>query len=291
MRVNGSKGCRPRAGAGLALCAASAMLATGGCTKKVGGQVVAVVNNQEITQGEVNAELGGRQIPPGADRRAVMGQLVQQIVDRKLLAGKARDQGLDKSPVYLAQVQRAQDTVLINLLASNAAKAAPVPDAAAAQRFMADNPSLFAGRKRYALDQLVFAAKPDAGLEAKLRPAKTMAEVEAVLTGAGVRFQRTSTQMDTAALPPPVAAKIASLPPGEPFVVPQNGQVIVNVIRSAEPVPMPAGQAGPAAVELLRRQTVEQAMRKQVEQARGAATITYSPDVAPPKAGAAAKPS
>lgn len=267
------------------------MLAMGGCTKKVGGQVVAVVNGQEITQGEVNAELGGRQIPPGADRRAVMGQLVQQIVNRKLLAGKARDQGLDKSPVYLAQVQRAQDTVLINLLASNAAKAVPVPDAAAAQRFMAENPSLFAGRKRYALDQLVFQATPDAGLEAKLKPAKTMAEVEAVLTGAGIKFQHTSAQLDTASLPLPVAAKIASLQPGEPFVVPQNGQVIVNVIRSAEPVSVPAGQAEPAAVELLRRQTVEQAMHKQVEQARAAATITYSPDVAPPKAGAAPKPS
>ncbi len=292
MHVNGSETRRAGAGlrTGLALCAASALLLTG-CGKKVGGQVVAVVNGQEITQGEVNAELGGRQIPPGADRKAVMSQLVGQIVNRKLLAGKARDQGLDKSPMYLAQVQRAQDTVLINLLASNAAKTVPVPDAAAANRFMANNPSLFAGRKRYQLDQIVFAATPDAGLEAKLKPAKTMPEVEAVLTGAGIRFQRGTAQLDTAALPPQVAAKIASLPPGEPFVVPQNGQVVVSVIRSAEAVPVPAGQAQPAAVELLRRQAVEQAMRKQVEQARAAATITYSPDVAPPKAGAPAGPS
>ena len=217
-----------------------------------------------------------------------MSQLVQQIVNRKLLAGKAKDQGLDKSPIYLAQVQRAQDTVLINMLASNAAKTIPVPDPAAAQRFMADNPSLFAGRKRYALDQIVFAAAPDAGLEAKLKPAKTMADVESVLTAAGIQFQHGTAQLDTAALPPPIAARIAALPPGEPFVVPQNGQVVVNVIRSVEAVPVPAGQAEPAAVELLRRQAVEQAMRRQVDQARSAATITYSPDVAPPKAGAAA---
>ena len=216
-----------------------------------------------------------------------MSQLVQQIVNRKLLAGKAKEQGLDKSPTYLAQIGRAQDTILINLLASNAAKTIPVPDAAAADRFMADNPSLFAGRKRYTLDQIVFQAAPDAGLEAKLKPARTMAEVEAVLKASGIAIQRGTTQLDTAALPPPVAARIAALPPGEPFLVPQNGQVVVNVIRTAEPAPVPAQQAQPAAVELLRRQAVEQAMRKQVDQARAAAKITYSPDVAPPKPGAA----
>lgn len=286
MRVNGLKE-RGRwyAGTGLAICVASAMLLTG-CGKKVGGQVAAVVNGEEITQNELNAELNGRQIPPGADRKTVMGQLAQQIVNRKLLVGKAKEQGLDKSPAYLAQIQRAQDTILINMLAANAAKTVPVPDAAAADRFMTQNPSLFAGRKRYTLDQIVFQATPDSGLEAKLKPARTMEAVQAVLTGAGIAFQHGTTQLDTAALPPQVAARIAALPAGEPFVVPQNGQVVVNVIRATEAVPVPAQQAQPAAIELLRRQAVEQAMRKQVEQARASAKITYSADVTPPKAGA-----
>ena len=291
MRINGSKGRGHwHAGTSLAICVASAMLLAG-CGKKVGGQVVAVVNGQEITQGELNAELNGQQVPPGADRKAVMGQLVQQIVNRKLLVGKAKEQGLDKSPAYLAQIQRAQDTVLINMLASNAGKTIPVPDAAAADRFMAQNPSLFAGRKRYQLDQILFRPTSDANLEAKLKPAKTMAAVEAVLTTAGIPFQRSTAQLDTATLPPAIATRIAALSPGEPFLVPQNGQVVVNVIRSAEAVPVSAQQAQPAAVELLRRQAVEEAMRKQVEQARSTATITYSPDVTPPKVGATPKPS
>lgn len=269
--------------AGLALSVAAATLLLAACEKKVGGQVVAVVDGQEITQNELNAELNGQQIPPGADRKAVMQQLLQQIVNRKLLVGRAKDQGLDKSPTYLAQVSRAQDTVLINMLAANAAKLTTVPDTAAAARFMAQNPSLFAGRKRYVLDQIVFQATSDAALQAKLKPAGTMAAVEAVLKESGIAFQRGSAQLDTAALPPPVAARIAALPPGEPFVVPQNGQVVVSVIRSAEAAPVPAAQAQPAAIELLRRQTVEQAMRKQTDDARKAATITYADGFAPPK--------
>jgi len=268
------------------ICAGSMALALAGCDKKVGGQVVAVVNGQEITQQELNAELNGQQLPENADRKAVMRQLLQRVIDRKLLVGKAKEQGLDKSPAYLAQIQRAQDAVLIEMLANNVSKNLPVPDATAATQFMNNNPSLFAGRKRYQLEQIVFQAPNDPALEAKLKPAKTLADVEAVLKAAGIQYQSGNSQLDTAALPPAIATRIAALPAGEPFIVPQNGKMVVNVIRSSEALPVPNQQAQPAAVELLRRQGVEQAMRKQVEQARTNAKITYDTGFEPAKDGA-----
>lgn len=271
----------------LVVCAAS-ILILGGCDKKVGGQVVAVVNGQEITQQELNAELNGQQIPQNADRKAVMAQVLQRVIDRKLLIGKAKEQGLDKSPTYLAQVQRAQDAVLIGMMTTSAAKIVPIPDAAAAQQFITNNPTMFAGRKRYQLDQVIFKAANDLALQAKLKPVKTLPEVESVLTNTGIKFQRGTTQLDTAMLPTPIAARIAALPPGEPFVVPQNGQIVVNVIRSTVDAPTPAQQAQSAAVEIMRRQAVEAAMRKQVDQARASAKITYDAGFAPPKAGATA---
>ena len=276
---------------GLLAIGAASMLLVSGCGKKVGGQVVAVVNGQEVTQGELNAELNGQTIPQGADRKAVMAQLLQQIVTRKLLVSRAKDQGLDKSPSYLAQVQRAQDQVLIGMLAANTAKTVAVPDAAGASRFMEQNPSLFAGRKRYQLDQIAFAVTPDAALAAKLKAAKTMPDVEAVLKASGITWRTGTTQLDTATLPPAVAKQIAALPAGEPFLVPQGGQVVANVIRSSEPIPVSPEQAQPAAVELLRRQAVEQAMRKQVDTARASAAITYAPGFAPPAPAATNHPS
>ena len=262
------------------------MLLVSGCGKKVGGQVVAVVNGQEITQGEVNAELGNQQIPPGVDRKTVMAQLVQQIVNRKLLVDRAKEQGLDKSPTYLGQVQRAEDAVLINMLASNVGKTMPVPDAAATNAFITQNPSLFAGRKRYQLDQIIFPATVNPVLTAKLKAAKTMSDVEVALTSLNIQFKRGTGAIDTGSIPPAAAVQIAALPSGEPFVVPQGGQVVVNVVRSTEPVPMPAEQAQPAAIELLRRQAVEQAMHKQLDSTRATAKITYAPGFAPPAKGA-----
>lgn len=269
--------------AGLLACAAVVLFASG-CEKKVGGQVVAVVNGQEITQQELNAELNGAQLPPNADKKAIMAQVLQRVIDRKLLVEKAKAQGLDKTPVYLAQVSRAQDGILIETLASNIAKSVAVPDAAAADKFMAGTPSMFAGRKRYQLDQIVFQPPNDPALAAKLDKAKTMPEVEAALTASKVQFQRGQGQLDTATIAPAIAARIAQLAPGEPFLVPQQGRVVASVIRSAEAVPMNEQQAKPAAIELLRRQSVDQALRKEIETARKAAKIDYEAGFAPPKA-------
>jgi hypothetical protein len=55
------------------------------------------------------------------------------------------------------------------------------------------------------------------------------------------------------------------------------------VITSTTPSPTPEAQARPAALELLRRQSLGTAMQKQLDAARAAAKITYQPGFTPPK--------
>lgn len=275
---------------GLVVATAMMLPLVAGCQKKAEGQVVAVVNGHEITQQELNAELGNAQIPPGADKKAIMAQLLQRVIDRKLLVGKAKAEGLDQSPTYLTQVSRAQDGILIDLLAEKSAKAVPVPDAAAAAKFVADNPSLFAQRKRYVLDQIAFPMSNDPALAAKLKAAQTMAEVEAALKSSNVQYKRGSATLDTASIPPDAAQKIAALKPGEPFLVPQNGQVIASVIKSVEAQPVDQQQATPVATQILRRKGVEEAMKKDLDAERAKAKIDYQPGFAPPAGKATPSP-
>ena len=254
----------------------------GGCAKKVGGQVVAIVDGQEVTQQELNGELNGAAIPATADRKAILAQLLQRVIDRKVLVASARKQGLDQSPAYLAQIQKAQDNVLIGLMAEKIGKTLPLPDAAALDRFMAENPSIFGARKRYALDQIVFTAPKDPTLAQKMSGAHTLAQVEEVLKSSGIQYQSGHNTMDSASLPPAVAKQVAALPPGEPFLVPQNGQIVASVIRSAEAVPVTPEQAKPYATQLMRNQSVGKAMADQVKRDRASAKIEYQPGFAPP---------
>src|SRR4051812_49548010 len=96
----------------LAALMASALVVTG-CGKKATGQTVAVVNGEEISQGELNAELQAANVPASADRKQVTAQLLQRIIDRKLLAQAAVKDGIDKTPEYISRQRRMNEELLI----------------------------------------------------------------------------------------------------------------------------------------------------------------------------------
>ena len=73
------------------------------CEKKPGGQTVAVVNNEEITAADLNAELGNANISATDASKDARAQALERLVDRRLLAQQAKSDGLDKSPEFLNQ--------------------------------------------------------------------------------------------------------------------------------------------------------------------------------------------
>lgn len=268
--------------------AAALLVATSGCSKKPGGQVVAVVNNEEITQQELNAELQNARIPPGADQKKVMPVLLQRIVDRKLVTQLAKSDGLDKTPAYLAQSRILQENLLANQYATKISKTITLPDAAAVDAFISSNPTIFYQRKRYTLNQIVFNQPADPAFLQKLGPAHSLDAIAAILTAAQVQFVRGVGKLDSGAIPPEIATKIGALPAGEPFLLPDNGRIVASVIQSAEPVPVTPEEAKPGAVNMLRQKALQDALGKKLEEARSAAKISYEDGFAPPPKPAAA---
>jgi peptidyl-prolyl cis-trans isomerase C len=266
-------------------------VALAGCSKKPTDQVVAIVNGEEISLPELNAELGNAQVPPNVDKKLVQQQLLQRLVDRRLLAQSAKEQGLDRDPAFVVEQRRVLESLLVEKLAKRTNDSIPVPTAAEIDKFMAGNPSLFAGRQLYSVDQIAFATPADASRLRALEPAKTQAEVIAVLQQLGIQFQRANRVVDSATVPPEQMQKILSLPKGEPFVVPSNGQVTVNVITGNKAEPLPDTQARAMAVRVLRSQSLAKLGEQRLKEARAKAKIDYQTGFAPPaKPGEAAAP-
>src|ERR1700759_2385718 len=69
------------------------------CQHKASGQTVAVVNDQEITAADLNAELTSSNNASG-DPKAARAAALQRLVDRKLLVEQAQSDGIDKSPEF-----------------------------------------------------------------------------------------------------------------------------------------------------------------------------------------------
>ncbi len=270
---------------GLGLCVVI-LFATSGCEREATGQTVAVVNDEEISQNELNAELETANVPEGADKKEVLPQLLQRMVDRKLLAQRAIDQGIDRSPEYLTHERRMTEELLVRLMMDRQAANIKVPSDAEINRFISDNPTMFQQRTSLALNQIQFDPPSNVRLLVQLKDNQSLDEIAVTLTRLGVRFTRNRARLDTGSLPTDVSKQILALPPGEPFLVRSNGKIVANVITSREGIGIRSEKFRSIAIETIRRRRMNEFLNRQVNEARAAAEIKYQKGYAPaaPKA-------
>ncbi|MBB5686637.1 EpsD family peptidyl-prolyl cis-trans isomerase [Sphingobium boeckii] len=263
------------------------LLLASGCEKKATGQIVAVVNGEEISLQELNAELEGVNLPATADKKLVMKQVLQQVIDRRLLAQTAKEEGLDRDPTYVTQQRKMSEELLVRMYAKKAADAIRVPDAGAIDKYIAEHPAMFTGRTRYKVDQLQFDMPGDVAQLKKLEGDHSLEAVAASLTAMGIKFQRGAGAIDSGAIPPETLKQIVALPAGEPFIVPAGGKVVVSVITGSEPLLVPADQSRPIAVQAIRNEGLSKVGETRLKEARAKAKIEYQPNYEP---APAAKP-
>src|SRR5271165_576732 len=145
-----------------ALVAVAASVALAGCHfpglggghKAPTGQVVANVDGREVTLRELNAEMGTATYPDPKARKAAEQVALRNIVARIILADAARAQGLDKTPDFALQKQRAIDTVLAQALQQKLISTVPQPTKEEAQSYISAHPDIFLERKVFVVDQI-----------------------------------------------------------------------------------------------------------------------------------------
>ena len=277
---------RPRRGWLLLAVGAASLVA--GCHAKPTGQVVATVDGDEITLTELNAELANMQIPPNADKKLVQNQALQRIIERKLLANAARQEGIDQNPEFIVRRQQVEDALLVQMLAKKVAGGVKAPATGAVDKFMTDNSNMFANRVVYSVDQLQFDTPKRQDYLKELAAAHSMTDVAAVLDKNSIKYQRQNATMDSAMVPPQMLAQILKVPPGEPFVVPMGAKVAVSVITGNKPAPMTGDTVRPYAVNAVRNAELGKLLQQRLATEKGKAKIQYQPGFAAlPAPGAA----
>ena len=250
------------------------------CDKKAEGQTVAIVNGEEITAAELNAELANANVRQGADRDQARARVLQAMIDRRLLAQQAKTDGLDKSPEYLNRQRRTNEELLIRMLASRQIDTAQLPSNSEIQRFQASHPWMFDKREQWALEQIRFAMPTDAAVRAKVDAAKSLDEIAKILTDSGIAFTRQKNRLDTAIIPQNLYGQLAGSG-SEPFVIPVGTQAVASVIAAREPAPIAGEQARPIAVAAMRREQAAKLMQNRLTSIRQAAKIEYKEGFAP----------
>jgi peptidyl-prolyl cis-trans isomerase C len=252
------------------------------CTRKAEGQTVAVVNGEEITVPDLNFALELAKVPEGANTDAARSQVLQQLIDRRLLAEQAHKEGIDKSPEYLNRERRADEDLLISMLAARRLNTAQLPSDRDVQNFIAAHPGMFANRENWDLDQVTYVSPTDPAAVADIRGAHTIDQLIAVLEKHKVAYAKQKNRLDTAMVPPDLFAKLNALPAGEPFVVNVGNRSLASGIAGREPRPLTGDQAKPAAVDTMRKTQTGKGLQDLLKSLRSSAKIEYQKGYTPP---------
>jgi peptidyl-prolyl cis-trans isomerase C len=268
------------------------LVGTAACKREATGQVAAVINGEEITLQELNNEIGDANLPNNAETKAIQQAALQRVLDRRLLAQAAREDGVDKTPEYLLREKQLKDALMIQLMTRKVSQAVAVPSQGQIDKFMAENPIMFAGRTVYTMDRLQFQMPADRSVLQGLQPLHTMAEITTKLDQLGLKYVRSRGEADFATMPRQALNQILSLPPGEPFIIPENGIINVNVITSSRPEPLTGPEANKIAVQAIRNQEMAKTVDARRKAQWAAAKVEYQKGFEPPKqpAGGGAAP-
>lgn len=267
---------------------AAAALAVSGCGKGGDqldkGQVVATLDGQEVTIFELNAELQASPAPQGADRKLLEQMALQRVIERKILAKIAREQKLDKTPAFLIQQRRADELILASMLRDKIASGISQPTDSDVAQYQAQHPERFAQRRVFAVEQILFPLPATGEKFKEFAPLKTLDQLAAKLSADGVQFRRAPSQIDTAALPPEIVAKIVALPAGEMFILPTQQGLTANIITSSSIEPLTGDQARSIAMEALRAERFAKAADAQLNDRMKKLrdTVKYQPGYGPP---------
>ena len=252
------------------------------------GQVVARVNGEEITVAELNHEASERGIR-NANEPRIMSQLLQSIVDRKLVAQGAVERELDRSPEYLVMKERAEELMLANLFLRKAlgGGANQQPSTQAIETFAKENPTLFDERVIFTVDQIAFARPSDPQLIRDITAAQALSEIEERLAAAGVQRERANANVDSAQLPADVVKQLKALSPGEPYVQIGGNPMVAGVVVAARPAPLPSQVRTAIASQALEQKRLRDGMQSWLSGSRRSASIQYQKGYEPqPQSGA-----
>lgn len=260
------------------------LLLLAGCGKTPKGQVLAIVNGEDITVQALQAEVQDMRIPDNVDRKKLSKAILQAVIDRELEVEEARRQGLDKTPEFRALLKRNEEDLLTGLLGHKVAVTVPLPAEEDIRNYIAGNPLQFARRQRLTLDELTFTSPKDRRRLSVLANAHSIDEAAAALQSIGIVATRGQATIDTGQTEPGVAAQIDRAPPGEPILLPRGDRLAVGVITAREPIILSPDNARIAAARAIRGADLFRESQAQIAAARAKADIKYEAGWAPDKA-------
>jgi EpsD family peptidyl-prolyl cis-trans isomerase len=279
----------------------------GGCGNKEGDkaatQVVAKVNGAEISLHQVNHFLSKAGNVPADQLEKARKGVVDRLVDQELLAAKAVEEKLDRTPETLMAMDLARREILARARIEQVLAAAPKLSPADVTRYYATHPELFSDRQIYNLQEITFPPQKEgiAEVQALVDKGASMNEIQEFLRSRNVQFGTNAGVRAAEQLPMDLVKALHGTKEGGTLLSnsPQ-GTTVVKVLGLRK-VPVDETAARPAIQKFLFNQRLAEVTANELKTLKAAAKIEFvgtltdlpKPDAAPrqsPTAAAAPLP-
>ena len=223
------------------LCACGA-----GSKHEAENQVVAKVNGDGITLRELNDYFSRIESRSASDAKIDKMQVLDAVVDERLLVQRSIENGLDREPETIAAVGRARRRVLAQAAIDHATGGAKV-SYREISTFYKGHPDLFERRKTYVFRRFDLVAKElQPSLKAELDKAGSSAEVGSILKSANVNFTDHTEIRAAELLPAEVLKRAAEMQNGDILIFRQPSQVVMMQLMKSIPEPVDIARATPS---------------------------------------------
>ena len=260
---------------------ALALLTLGGCDKKAestpASQVAVKVNDSEITVHQVNQVLAKAGNVPSAQQDQVRKAVLDNLINQQLLSSKAVENKLDRTPEVLMAIEAAKREILARAYIETVVAAGPKLNSADVPRYYFDHPELFAERKIYNLQEIVFQA-PEDGLkqvQALVASAASTEKIVEFMKSKNIPYRGNAVTKPAEQLPSNLIKQLHGAKDGETLVIsgPQ-GHTLIRLVATRK-MPVDEATAVPAIQRFLTNQRINETVEKEVKGLRNTAKIEY----------------
>lgn len=241
-----------------------------------GGQTIARVNGQEITAGELEAELRRHAPIKPEEREAATRNALRSLVQRTILAQKAVTSKLDRTPEVMMELRRNRAEVLAKAYLSDTLSRQLPISKVDVEDFVEQHPHYFSKRKYYVFDQILIEKKlvTDKVMNA-IKDLVSLEQVEQELRRLKIPFSRRLNSNVGNQFSKKMAATLDALAPDEIFFIRTRDFAVISRIIGARPRPVSGGKAREVAERLLISKRNAMASRKVVQDALVGAEIDF----------------
>jgi len=255
-----------------------ALLFIYGCSdkSKPATQIIAKVNDDEITVHQLNNAMAKLPAIPAESLDSVRLDLVGKLVNEQLTVQQALLNKLDRSSEVMMQIEASRREILTKAYLKQIIAGLPKPSAEDSKKFYDEHPELFAQRRIYSLQQIIITAPhPPLAEIQKLTANKTMTDIVAALKQNNIVFSASAATRAAEQIPLNTLTVLPSLKDGEIRVIASPKSISIVKVEASQLAALSEEAAMQRIPQYLMNERAKVAINEKINLLKSTSKITY----------------